>query len=277
MKLKIKTYQLAVLSLVIIMAILLTGCTSIQALFQNQNYIYENGAVLVDGNDEPIELKNQPNTVDVSYAELFAFLHQDPTDRIQYVERSSTGTRPFVCSDFAEAVHNNAELSGIRTGYVSISWVDGDVGHAIDVFNTTDLGEVFIDCTGSSVYSQLENGENLLEINSWDKVAYIEIGKKYGVIGLDYARSPDYSFFEAYDEKWQQMKEKLDAYNAEVKLYNQEIAGKTFYKGSPEYTWIKSWDAELQAKENEVKLMAEEIGDSRFKPLGLVKSYTIHW
>jgi predicted RNase H-like nuclease (RuvC/YqgF family) len=108
-------------------------------------------------------------------------------------------------------------------------------------------------------------------------VAYIEIGKKYGVIGLAYARSPDYAYFEEYDRRWQGLKEKLAAYNAEVRQYNQEIAGKVFREGSAELERIREWEAQLTEKEQEIVKLSEELGDSRFRPLGIVKNYNIHW
>lgn len=60
--------------------------------------------------------------------------------------------------DFAERLHNNAEMAGIRCGLVILDMVgyqdphnlgiEPDAGHACNVFNTTDRGLVYIDCTG---------------------------------------------------------------------------------------------------------------------------------
>jgi hypothetical protein len=52
-----------------------------------------------------------------------------------------------VCADFAERLHNNAELAGIRCAYVSIT-LAGNTGHACDAFQTTDRGLAYIDVTG---------------------------------------------------------------------------------------------------------------------------------
>ena len=256
----------------------LTGCLGLGGFFQNPDYIYEDGAVLVNGRGDPVELINNPDAVDVTYAGVLEFIREDLTDSIRYIERDSpSGETPFVCSDFAEAVHNNAEVAGIRAGYLSIDWEDGSIGHAINAFETTDLGIVYIDCTGRSAYSQIEDGGSSSADMSWDKVAYIEIGKKYGVIPLDFAELPYYFFFEQYDLKWMELKEKLTEYNAEVKLYNQEISGKAFYRGSSDLERIKAWEARLKLKEKELDDLQEELGDSRFRPLGLVKSFNIHW
>jgi hypothetical protein len=258
--------------------VVLSGCSSIQSFFQNPKYMYDNGAVLVDGSDNPIELQNDPAAVNVTFADLLDFIRRDPTDQIQYVDRhTDDGLRPFVCADFAEAVHNNAEAAGIRAGYASIDWLDSDVGHAIDVFETTDEGLVYIDCTGPGRYSQVEDGQTPAPLKSWDKVAYLKIGLEYGVIGIDYALSPDYTFYTQYSLQWQDLKRQLADYNADVKLYNQEIAGKVFKTGSLEYARIKAWEAELDVKEKAINDLRASVGTSRFKPLGVVKSFNIHW
>lgn len=256
----------------------ITGCETLQSLLQNPDYTYENGAVLVDGADQPIRLKNNPLAVDVTFTDVINFIRQDTTDLLPYVDRGNPdGIKPFVCSDFAEAVHNNAEAAGIRAGYVTIDWVDGSIGHAVDVFETTDQGIVYIDCTGKSTFSQVEENEKQIAVGSWDKVAYIEVGKKYGVIGLAYAESSDYSFFEQYDQKWFEYKQLLSTYNDQVKLFNQAIEGHTFHLGTPDYEHIKAWEEDLNAQQKALDEMNLDIGDSRFKPLGIVSNFEIHW
>lgn len=94
-----------------------------------------------DGNR--IILANNESAADPSYEELRIFLKADSTDMIPYDYDS------FVCADFAEAVHNNAEKSGIKAGYVGIDFYEINDGHACNVFNTTDRGLIFIDCTNN--------------------------------------------------------------------------------------------------------------------------------
>lgn len=273
-----KTFYTLIITLTTFLMLSLAGCTDLSGILRNPDYIYEDGAVLVNGAGNPVRLINNSEAEDVSYAELLDFIRQDTTDRIPYVERgSASGEKPFVCSDFAEAVHNNAEAAGIRAGYLSIDWEDGSIGHAINVFETTDMGIVYIDCTGRSAYSQIADGESSSADMSWDKVAYIETGQKYGVIALDYARLPYYFFFEQYELRWQELKEKLAEFNAEVRRYNQEIAGKVFYRGTAEYERIRAWEARLKEKEEELDILKAGLGDSRFRPLGSVKSFNIHW
>ncbi len=269
---------LTLLVLACLVLVTVTGCSALQKMLQNPNYIYENGAVLVDGGDQPVRLANNPAAVDVTFKEVLAFIRLDTTDLLEYVDRGNQdGLKPFVCSDFAEVVHNHAEAAGIRAGYVSIDWVDGSIGHAVDVFETTDLGLVYFDCTGKSIFSQLEDNNSSIAMGSWDKVAYIEVGKPYGVIGLAYADSPDYTFFEQYDQKWAEFKKLLSAYNAEVKLYNKELEGKVFHLGTPEYQRIQVWEKALVSQEKVLDELTLEIGDSRFKSLGVVSNFEIHW
>jgi hypothetical protein len=187
--------QIALRALVatLALALVLSGCSALKSALQNPNYVYENGAVLVGGNDKPIELKNNPQAKDVSYQTVLNFIREDPTDSFPYVAKGSgPGVTPFVCSDFAERVHNNAETAGLRVGYVGIDFADGSVGHAIDAFQTTDEGLVYVDCTGPSLFSQLEDDGAAAPNESWDKIGYLEIGQKYGVIALDRAASAKY-------------------------------------------------------------------------------------
>jgi hypothetical protein len=87
-------------------------------------------------------LYNYASAHDPTWVELEAFLLSDKTDEILYVDGK------FVCGDFAETLHNNAEASGIRAAFVIIWWENESVGHAINAFNTSDRGMVYIDDTG---------------------------------------------------------------------------------------------------------------------------------
>ena len=115
-------------------------------------------ATLIAGADgNPIWLHNNPEAIDPSWVELKQFLQNDQTNKLLY--NGST----FVCGDFAERLHNNAEKAGIRAAFVSVSlgsithplggcsrvlMVAGANGHACNAFQTTDRGLVFIDDTG---------------------------------------------------------------------------------------------------------------------------------
>jgi hypothetical protein len=152
------------------------------------SHIYTNEIREIGGDYKPIELINNPDAKNPSYDELLAFIQTDTTDRNLYIETFFWG---YVCTDYAEDVHNNAEVAGIRAAWVSMYFEGEEIGHAINAFVTTDKGLVYIDCTQT------------------DTVAYVEEGKEYGCIDLAEAYSPSYSFYDEYKEVWQEVYESL--------------------------------------------------------------------
>jgi len=170
---------------------------------------------VLSGNEcygEFIVLINNNEAKNPTYLELLDFLRSDKTDQYPYqyiasvlgfyygdakdkidlirIQEIIDGTRqplsPMVCADFAERLHNNAELAGIRCGYVSLDvtgytdpnnlGIASDSGHACNVFETTDRGLIYIDCTGIS--------DNYGPTNN-DRIVNIQIGQQY---------NPDYVF-----------------------------------------------------------------------------------
>jgi hypothetical protein len=77
---------------------------------------------------------------------------------------------PNICTDFAERLHNNAEMAGIRCAYVHVDLSNSNAGHACNAFETTDKGLIYIDCTGT---------ENSYGPSHKDTTVDIEIGKDY--------------------------------------------------------------------------------------------------
>jgi hypothetical protein len=156
---------------------------------------YLSGNGCYDGAGDFIVLINNENAVDPSYSQLVSFLQQDETDQFPYIytvdrpgmyygsaesrvdlERIQDiidGTAepgdPHVCADFAERLHNNAELAGIRCAYVSLG-LAGSEGHACNAFQTTDRGLIYVDCTGISDSYGPDNN---------DKVVHIQVGQQY--------------------------------------------------------------------------------------------------
>jgi hypothetical protein len=95
----------------------------------------------VRGATHTITLHNNPRAIDPTWSHLLTFLASDRTDWHTYDYGS------FVCADYAEVLHNNAEIAGIRAGYVTLG-LDGDpFAHAANVFNTTDRGLIYVDDT----------------------------------------------------------------------------------------------------------------------------------
>ena len=242
------------------------GCESAGLLFT------KDGEIECGGDGKAIILDNNPDATNPTFDELIAFIIKDSTDVKNYIKN---GPNAYVCSDFAEEVHNNAEAAGITAGWVGITFLGTEEGHAINAFETTDKGLVYIDCT---------NGRNstneLTEAQSWDTIAYIKIGNKYGIIHVDRAESLDYNYYVEYDKEWQDYRKLLEQYNEEVDRYNEEISGKIYTIGSPEERSITTWKEQLEEQEEIVGNLERELGsywyESEFS-LNVVKNVKIHW
>lgn len=126
---------------------------------------HEGRTYMVGGDGKLISLVNYDNDKNPTYSQLVEFIKKDSTDRKKYTSR-------YVCSDFAEDVHNNAEKAGIKAGWVAIKFKSGP-GHACNAFQTTDKGLVYIDCTGSPSQK-----------GSFDKVITLKNGKAITVKSL---------------------------------------------------------------------------------------------
>jgi len=183
-------------------------------------------------------------------------------------------------------VHNNAEAAGIRAASVSVDFEGDEEGHALNVFETIDKGLVYIDCTGQSSSDKLnfhlektEEGYTFIDDNpeSWDAVAYVKIGKEYGLIPLGRANALYYNFYEEYEQKWLAYQQVLADYNDSFTLFHQEIEGKTYTKGSAELARIEAWQADLEEMGELLDRLGEELGDVWFEPKGVVKDVWIHW
>ncbi len=201
------------------------------------------------GNGEPIRLSENAQAGDVSWQQVKEFVLSDDTNAHLYV------TDSFVCADFAALLHNRAESAGIKTAYVSLEFAEGPA-HALNAFNTTDRGLVYIDCTGPGFQSPIfGDGSGSQDIYAeYDKVAYIEVGRTYGLITLDKATSFDYGFYEQWTQQW-------DDYEAKVSLYNQ---------GHLSYS-------ERQVLRNQIEELKAILGDYHWEPLGIVTSVNLHW
>ena len=243
------------------MSFIFSSCKSAGLLFT------EDGEIECGGDGKAIILSNNPKATNPTFNELIAFIKGDGTDNKVYIK---DGPDAYVCSDFAEEVHNNAEAAGIRSGWVGITFEGTEEGHAINDFETTDRGLVYIDCT---------NGGNN-EIHNWDTIAYIQKGDKYGVIHVDRAESLGYNYYVEYEKKWQDYRELLETYNEEVKRYNDEINDKVYTPGSPEEISIRAWKESLDQQAEALNGIEDELGnnwyESEFSSY-MVKSLLIHW
>jgi hypothetical protein len=149
------------------------------------------------GPDESFELVNNANAADVSFEELKIFLMADETDQAAYIP----GVR--MCGHFAQGVHNNAEEAGIKTAVVIVEFTDGTL-HALNAFQTTDKGLIYIDCTGirKSPNSFEDWVYRMVHPYGQDRMAYVVKSKEYGTIPLEDAESTQYSFYTGYSKGW---------------------------------------------------------------------------
>jgi len=92
-------------------------------------------SVTVGADGHRIWLHNSTDAKNPTWMELVEFLQSDRTDQRPYDSDS------FVCADYAEMLHNNAEKAGIRAAYVYTS------NHAFNAFTVSDRGLVFVDNT----------------------------------------------------------------------------------------------------------------------------------
>jgi hypothetical protein len=267
-KIEKRMYRILPIAGIILLSIIFTlvACEPAGFLFT------EEGNIECGGDGEAIILDDNPEAIDPTYDELVEFIKKDLTDKKDYIEY---GPNAYVCSDFAEEVHNNAEAAGIRAGWVAVTFEGTDEGHALNAFETIDRGLVYIDCTKGS-----DSGSGDNEPQSWDTIAYIRTGEKYGIIHIDRAESLLYDFYVEYAKAWREHKEMLKEYNDEVKRYNDEVSEKVYTIGSPEEQRITKWKEELVKKARILESQKEELGDywyeSEFSSY-TVKSARIHW
>lgn len=145
----------------------------------DEYHLYHDGAQLINGRGSELVIRNNPNATDPSYEELLEFVLTDETNRCKYSDPF------FMCGDFSQVVHTNAENGGIRCGMVLIEYENDDELHMLNVFNTTDKGIIYIDCIEYDARVVLEIG-NVPEyyylynddwlVSSWDiKVSGVTI------------------------------------------------------------------------------------------------------
>jgi hypothetical protein len=158
-----------------------------------------------------IVLINNKHATDPTYNQLISFLQNNNTDQYPYIltnrplgsyygtaeshvdliniqhiiDGTTNPGNPDVCADFAERLHNDAEMAGIRCAYVSMELSIG--GHALNAFQTTDKGLVYIDDTGSS--------QDPHPLRSVKTVNQIVVGRPYIPIAL----FPETGWSQAYD------------------------------------------------------------------------------
>lgn len=224
------------------------------------------------GDGEPVVLYENDYAADPSWEQLKQFVVNDATDEQPYIADS------FVCADFAAMLHNRAEAAGIRTAYVSVEFTDGP-GHALNAFNTTDQGLIYIDCTGQGMNVATSTGIDDIrqEPVSYDKVAYLSTGHEYGLLSLDKAYSFDYAFYEQWMLQWEAYQAKVVIYQQKGDAYEEAVGGRTVIADPDEYATLKTMYEELQTLREELKAQEDILGTFHWEPLGTVSDFYIHW
>ena len=281
-----------------------------------KTHVYIDGRIVVGGDGQPIELMNNPNATNPTYAELVAFLEIDQTDKYSYI--LGPPKVAYVCADFAKDLHNNAETAGIRTAFVGIE-IEGQTDwHALNAFQTTDIGLVYIDCTGKGLWDESPNDRS-----SWDRRARVGIGEEYSVAHIDKARNTTRFLFsvsvedyrawgiESFDvlewlrrhdieelgQKW--MQDWMKEHETELRRCGRELEPKSYHSsrssfGSESYFTAWGWRVPVdsvdvpwfQPREQVMQIdgmpvvmkVSWEVWErSWLKPLGVVASIHVHW
>ncbi|HJX13864.1 MAG TPA: hypothetical protein VJ377_10135 [Dehalococcoidales bacterium] len=165
---------------------------------------------------------------------------------------------------------------------MGITFFGTDDGHAVNAFETTDKGLVYIDCTNGNAPEDRDG-----EIKSWDTVAYVEKGEKYGIIPIEIVAGSKfdyypfgYDFYTDYERKWREYEALLDAHNEAVDKYNRDIGGRVFTYGTPAARRIAEREQELQAQGETITALETELGgtwyESEFSSY-TIKEVLVHW
>jgi hypothetical protein len=275
-----KRVVFAVCSIILLVAFVLTGCEI------HDGEVLVDGKVAVRGSGEPVALVNNPLATNPTFAQLKAFLDKDQTDLHPYYEGS------YVCTDFAETLYNDAEASGIRAAFVIVEFQGTTIGHALNAFETTDCGLIFIDCVGENYVppsmlvkpvAPLTKTVNFGSESSWDKVAYVQEGKPLGFISLRVADLYGLSQYSSYDA-WTQKKALFDEKLSEYEKLESEYESKTsnglrifrLPDESDEYAWAHRTSEELKAELDDLKALAGELGGF-WAPEGTVNKVHVFW
>ena len=231
-------------------------------LYEDYVDIEEDYQSLLGSYQDLSKRSGRTEVTDIGWTELKMFLEQDDTDKFEYIEGS------FDCSGFAVSLRDNATSYGIRCAYVEIEFLVGQ-GHALNAFETTGYGTVYVDSTEA------------------DHIAFVETGKQYGVIGLDsiktrfiecsgrpdrfwgeleYATFPnpfDYSYYLEYQERVGFYRDTVDAYNEAVEKYNS---------GSNQWSYqqLSEWLENIES-------LAEDLGSAFYQTGGEIKNIEIYW
>lgn len=213
-----------------------------------------------------LTLDNNELATDPSWSQLKTFIEHDDTDQEIYDEVW------FNCVDFSLLLHDNSETAGIKASFVEVDFVDEEVGHALNAFRTTDGRLVFVDCTGLE-YSRSKYNN--------DTIAYIELGKEYGLISLDVVEGFSYGDYVRYMDEWEAYEKGVEEYNNELDAYDRVfyscggICTDEGWECNCQRLW--SWYDELERWRRQLDRQYEELGGYYWESLGIVEEVRIWW
>ena len=219
----------------------------------------------LSGSPSYLSLDNNELATDPTWNQLKTFLEHDDTD-----ERIYDRDR-FNCVDFALLVHDNSEAAGIKAAYVEVDFVGEEEGHALNAFRTTDSGLIFVDCTGLE-YSRSKYSK--------DTVAYVEVGKEYGLISLGVVEGFSYGNYEQYMDEWEAYQKDVEEYNDEFDDYDRALnrcgGFCTDESGECNCQRLWSWYDELERWSRQLDRRLDELGNP-WEPLDIVEEVSIWW
>jgi hypothetical protein len=238
-----------------------------------------------DAGNEPQLVENR-EAHDPTWDELVAFLQRDPTNEKHYY------SGVFACGSFAEELHNHAEAEGIRCAFVGVSFAGASVDHALNAFNTTDYGLVYIDDTGTDPMKPTCTGESC-SVNpvGEDKRCFVEIGSDLVCLGVG-GVSPacDRGCYDTasqeldeYNAAIERYNEAYEAYGEDVQRFNAEIANRVYIIGTSDWREITARKADLDRRSRELDSTLEGLNSTRkalktvYHPMGVVESINIYW
>jgi hypothetical protein len=251
--------------------------------------IYRQSLDVANALGEVVTLTEYRNATDQNWSTVLNFLQQDHTEQRLYDDPG------YVCADFARDLHDRAEQQGIRCGYVGISFSSKEIdprwytpasssdhtinigqinllldGHALNVFNTTDRGLIYVDMTNDG-------------ITGADKIAYLKRGEEYNTLRISQIDQENqncfsYSYYQTTANRYFQYLEDLKNYNDRVVEYNRQVQYYNAHGGAPSniYYSLQSQGNQLDRELSGLNTRDEATWMMSY-PTGKLNDIKIYW
>jgi hypothetical protein len=131
----------------------------------SKHYVRNGKETMVGADGRLINLETNPNATNPTWQELLNFLKQCKVDQTPYDPQN------FASGEYAEKLYNYSESAGIRAAFVVTYLYNNSTPHALNAYQTTDKGLVFVDASGTPKEPGLPN--------RLYKVVDVKIGKDY--------------------------------------------------------------------------------------------------